>query len=207
MSLNRQNKERVDYPMGSVKKTDLRVIKTEQGIKSAFGELLQNKELDCITVTELAKKAQINKGTFYLHYTDIYDLFDNMLMDKIRELTNSISFFDEFFNDPRSFITHSLELSSSYMRPFCDPLVNPKNYKYLTSIPILMTNEFREKIYALKTLERTPENDIRLDFVLSCLFHFIHGSYSTEHTGIVIELLISSIESAFPEIKPLRTQE
>lgn len=49
-------------------------------IEESFIELIQNKELNEISVTELVKKANINRSTFYVNYLDIYDL-----ADKIRE--------------------------------------------------------------------------------------------------------------------------
>lgn len=70
---------------------DLRVIKTEHGIKSAFIELRSKKPLEKITIRELCEKAQINKSTFYAHYKDIYDLSDNMEEEVVASITNSIS--------------------------------------------------------------------------------------------------------------------
>ena len=53
---------------------DLRIEKTEKGIKNAFIELRSKKPLEKITVRELCEIARINKSTFYSHYKDIYDL-------------------------------------------------------------------------------------------------------------------------------------
>ena len=50
-------------------------IKTKNAIRTAFAEMVKEKgELDKITVTELVKRANINRSTFYLHYSDIYDI-------------------------------------------------------------------------------------------------------------------------------------
>ena len=57
---------------------DLRIEKTERGIKNAFIELRSRKPLEKITVRELCELACINKSTFYSHYKDIYDLSDSM---------------------------------------------------------------------------------------------------------------------------------
>ena len=57
---------------------DLRIEKTERGIKNAFIELRSRKPLEKITVKELCESARINKSTFYAHYKDIYDLSDAM---------------------------------------------------------------------------------------------------------------------------------
>lgn len=39
-----------------------------------------------ITVTELAKKAEISKGTFYLHYLDIFDLYNKLVKDTVTKI-------------------------------------------------------------------------------------------------------------------------
>ncbi len=55
-------------------KEDLRVIKTIEAIKSAFEELICEKEFERITVKELCDKARINKKTFYHYYPTLDDL-------------------------------------------------------------------------------------------------------------------------------------
>lgn len=57
---------------------DLRVQRTRNNIMNAFIQLRSKKELEKITVKELAELAVINKATFYLHYRDIYDLSDTL---------------------------------------------------------------------------------------------------------------------------------
>ncbi|MBQ6456167.1 MAG: TetR family transcriptional regulator [Mogibacterium sp.] len=58
------------------KKTDRRTAKTQKAITNAFTALLAKKELDKITVREIAEIADINRATFYKHYLDVYDLYD-----------------------------------------------------------------------------------------------------------------------------------
>ena len=67
----------------SEKKTDRRTLKTRRAIWDAFAELLSEKELQKITVQEIADKADVNRVTFYKHYLDVYDVYD--LYDKIEE--------------------------------------------------------------------------------------------------------------------------
>ena len=47
-------------------------------IQETFMSFLQTKELSQITVAEICKAADLNRGTFYSHYTDIYDLADQL---------------------------------------------------------------------------------------------------------------------------------
>ncbi len=49
-------------------------------IEKVFIEFLQTKSLNQITVSDICKKAELNRSTFYANYIDIYDL-----ADKIRE--------------------------------------------------------------------------------------------------------------------------
>lgn len=61
-------------------------LRSKKLIRNAFIELLQMKPLDKITVTSIVDKAELNRGTFYAHYTDI-----NMLIQSIEdEITDSL---------------------------------------------------------------------------------------------------------------------
>ena len=60
------------------KQTDLRIIRTRQMIKEAFLELMDTVGFSKITVENVTKKAFISRNTFYLHYTDKYDLLDKL---------------------------------------------------------------------------------------------------------------------------------
>ena len=62
---------------------DLRVVKTIEGIKNAFEELICEKDYERITVKELCDRARINKKTFY-HY---YETLDALLAELQTELS------------------------------------------------------------------------------------------------------------------------
>ena len=53
-------------------------------IEKAFLDLLQTKELDKIRVSDICKKAGLNRTTFYANYTDIYALADS-IRDKLEQ--------------------------------------------------------------------------------------------------------------------------
>ena len=68
-------------------KEDRRVRKTRSAIKSSFIELLNEKELEKITIQDIADRADINRGTFYLHYEDKYLLLSDMEDEFISQMT------------------------------------------------------------------------------------------------------------------------
>lgn len=57
-------------------KQDRRIVRTKKEIKQAFISLLEEKSFDSITVRDLTERANINRGTFYLHYLDKFDLLE-----------------------------------------------------------------------------------------------------------------------------------
>ena len=57
---------------------DRRVRKTKKALRQGLVQLLQEKKLKDITVRELTDAVDLHRGTFYVHYRDIYDLYDKM---------------------------------------------------------------------------------------------------------------------------------
>lgn len=62
-------------------KTDRRSRKTQAALTQALMALLREKSLKDVTVTELTSKADVNRATFYTHFTDVYDLYNFMRED------------------------------------------------------------------------------------------------------------------------------
>ena len=65
------------------KSTDRRAIKTRKALANALAELLTEKELHKITVQEICDKAELNRGTLYRHYLDVYDLYEKVEKETI----------------------------------------------------------------------------------------------------------------------------
>lgn len=59
-------------------KGNRRILYTKNIIKESLIELLETKEIHQVTVTDICKKADINRGTFYSHYKDAFDLLQSM---------------------------------------------------------------------------------------------------------------------------------
>lgn len=51
---------------------------SREKIEKAFVEFIQNKEINEISVTDICKKINLNRSTFYANYLDIYDLADKI---------------------------------------------------------------------------------------------------------------------------------
>ena len=66
------------------KKLDRRTKYTKNIIKESLLKMVKKKPFEKITVTEICKMCEINRGTFYIHYCDLYDVLDDLL-DEMKE--------------------------------------------------------------------------------------------------------------------------
>ena len=53
-------------------------FETKQAIKNAFIQQVEEVGFERVTVKNLALVAEINRGTFYLHYSDKYDVMEDL---------------------------------------------------------------------------------------------------------------------------------
>jgi AcrR family transcriptional regulator len=76
------------------KSTDRRIRKTKNALKDGLIELMLEKSINDITVRELTEKVDLNRGTFYLHYKDIFDLLEKIeeeLFEEFNKIMDSHS--------------------------------------------------------------------------------------------------------------------
>jgi AcrR family transcriptional regulator len=65
-------------------KTDRRIQRTRQALRTALLELIKEKDYDAISVEEITERANVGRATFYKRYKDKEDL----LLEEFREMAN-----------------------------------------------------------------------------------------------------------------------
>ena len=99
--------ESVDMINKQNKKSDMRVRYTKQILRDALVSLLEKKPLEKITVLELCEVASINRATFYKHYTDLFDLMNQLKEElKIKIIEHVKDFYHDEENARESFIRY-----------------------------------------------------------------------------------------------------
>ena len=81
-------------PEQAPQKQDRRVRKTKAQLRRCLAELMKTKKINEITVKELTDLSDLNRGTFYLHYRDVFDLLEQSENELIQEFEETLSRFD-----------------------------------------------------------------------------------------------------------------
>ncbi len=99
-------------------------LRSKKMIISALADLLQEKPLDKITVTDVVNRAQINRGTFYAHFTDVPDVIHHLIQGVFTTIREALT------DEPKQLaqIPHTLlNRIQSYLEEdmeFCQKVMN-----------------------------------------------------------------------------------
>ena len=77
-------------------KLDARKRYTQMMLKQSFLKLLQQKPVNRITVKEVCALAQLNRATFYAHYSDCFALKESIENELIAAFAASLRYVDSF---------------------------------------------------------------------------------------------------------------
>lgn len=143
---------------------------TKQDIRDALTQLLLTEPFESISVSKLSRKAGINRGTFYLHYLDKYDMMDKLKEEVITDL--------QALYDPQVPASESIQCLLRYIQD---------NYQFIYAISQSRFTDFSQTIkdFVLHILEGIPDYEERLEQLYQ-----IPISYAQE-------VLLSCAESIF----------
>ncbi len=117
---------------------DKRIIKTKRSLKTALIEMLAKKDFEHISITELCKKAEISRITFYSHYNDKYGLLDDIFNDMLRTGTEDYYRRQRENNQSRSLAAGYVNMLDSILELYYERFdffqyTNPEKNPYLAS--------------------------------------------------------------------------
>jgi AcrR family transcriptional regulator len=89
--------------MSAIVGMDRRINRTREAIREAMIDLIDEKGFESISIKDITDRANINRGTFYLHYHDKFDLLDqteNEIIERMKEILLSEGSwgFEEYIN-------------------------------------------------------------------------------------------------------------
>ncbi|MDF9824035.1 AcrR family transcriptional regulator [Breznakia sp. PF5-3] len=168
-------------------KVDRRIKYTKMVIQESLLQLIKEKPIAKISIKELCEKADVNRGTFYNHYQDVYDVLDNIQSKVSKEIIESVTV---YLQSTKKQITDF----SLYLFEYLDK--NREIFKILLSKNA--NGDFIDNIYFLVQdtvmkdwKQKNPKID---DKTLKMMFHYIaYGSIS------ILQLWIENDLQTTPE--------
>lgn len=146
---------------------DRRIQKTRQSIMNTFVDLLTEKGFDKITINDIAGRANINRGTVYLHYVDKFDLLDKCIETYVEPL-----------------LQHCVNTADTNTNAIALQSIFEYLEKNFTIYKLLLSNEgagfFRNRLYAIiaqaltEVIALKPENNA---FSNGVTIHFLTSGF------------------------------
>jgi len=141
-------------------------IRSKRLIRQAFVELLQEKEPEKITVTDIITRADINRGTFYAHYQDtraVIEQIENEIIAKMLEFLSEFRY-KNFFQNPLPLllkITSYLEEDLEFYRI----LINSRgSEQFLIKLKAIFVRHMETDTDIPDEIKRSPDFLIRIHF-------------------------------------------
>ncbi|WP_462411000.1 TetR/AcrR family transcriptional regulator [Neobacillus sp. Marseille-QA0830] len=156
--------------------SDKRALRTKQLIRDTMTELIEQKGFDAVTVKDITEKANINRGTFYLHYQDKYDLLEKSeaeIFSGLEKIVHNLN--------PKDAISYTTQ-----NEPFPEIV---KLFEY-----------FRENATFIKALlgpKGDPSFQVKLKEMIKSLMHgILLSKVNQEDILVPVDFLLSYISSA-----------
>jgi AcrR family transcriptional regulator len=162
----------------SMSKVDRRILKTQEALKNAVLELMAEKNFDEITIQDLSDRANVSRGTIYLHYLDKYDLLDKLIETHINELRVRCEAAADM-----DFISGSLiwteYLESNYS--FFSMMLASKGAPYFRNRFLdFLVEEFRNEVDVTKGKNHELNQDLIVRFVASAYVGVVEWWFMNE---------------------------
>ena len=182
-------------------------VRSRRLIREAFLQMLREKELERITVTDIVRRADINRSTFYAHYQDLRAVLEeiqNEATQRTLALVKELRY-DTIFRQPELF-----------MQTLCGPLLaeNRELYRLLGSSEYarrqieVMKADFAQSVLTSPDLPASLRGSkpfrIRISFFIAGVFdvylQWLQGSLDcpVEVVSQEVAALIRATVQAYP---------
>ncbi len=171
------------------KKQDRRVVKTKRAIHMAFAKLLSEKELNDITVRDIADLADINRKTFYNYYAGVYAVLDEIENEVVGTLENALGGIDfrEAMSHPNLVFEKLTAIINTDLDFYGHLLSMQGNVSLITKTVKLLKQKTREAV-VLQLPVNEKEIDILLDYIFSGMLTVYQQWFNSDRSQSIEEI-------------------
>ena len=171
------------------KKIDRRVVKTKKAIHNAFAKLLTEKELNDITISDIAELADINRKTFYNYYAGIYEVVDEIEDGIVQTLRDALDGADirEALKNPYLFFNKLTSIINTDPEFYGHLLSMRGNVSLVTKISAAMKESLRDAVMSQFSAPRGTV-DLILDYSLTGMLSVYQNWFNSDRNISIEEL-------------------
>lgn len=175
---------------------DKRSLKTRKRLEDVLFDLLKVNDINKITVKEVTTIADINRSTFYDHYSDIYDLLEsvqNRVIYSINTINKNVTLSSFSHNDFNE-LSILLEYIKENKEIFKILLNGQGNMQFITILKRIITEKFLKDILGKSDYPNKEHYELVSSFFISGCIGLIQNWVKND-TNIKIEELTKIMKS------------
>lgn len=143
-------------------------IRSRRMIREAFLELLDEKEFSKITVTDIVKRADLNRSTFYAHYADVYSVVEEIqdeIIDRNLELIKQMKY-RNIIKDPIPYLNSICDTLEENVRLYTKMGHGADVHMHLDKYRMMMAEDLMNYEVIPEEIRKAPFFAIRINFFI-----------------------------------------
>lgn len=151
------------------KKQDRRVLRTKKAIRNSFVKLLSEKEVDKITVKEIADGADVDRKTVYNYYGGVYEILDEIENELVDSFEKAIAEFDFPSRDRSEIFTALSDILQEHLETYSLLMKVGSSSRMASKIMVYLHEKVR--IVLGRTRKEYPAKlDLAVEYVTAGIF-------------------------------------
>lgn len=169
--------------------TDRRVIKTKRAVKNSLMYLLNDRDINDITISDIAAQADISRKTFYNYYSGVHEVIDEMendIISRVDEALTDIDFINNLEN-PYLIFEKLTSVISTDMDTFGYLMGKNTNAGLLSKIVDLLEAKVKSVILPVVELDELQLN-LMLEFMISGMAAVYKRWFNSDRSASIDEI-------------------
>ncbi len=200
---------KMEEPIKKQKAKYRSAIRSKRLIREAYVELMQQKEADKISVSDIVRLADLNRGTFYAHYTNPNDVKEEIadeIFQKINEILLDFNF-TNFLTEPTPFFEKFEVILSENMKFYKEIICYTLSMDFISKVKKSLIERISTDDSVPAKVKNDPQFSILLDLfaggMISLYTDFVQGNIDISAQQISKTLTILIIEGSKSLLKQI----
>ena len=169
-------------------------IRSRRFIRQAFMELMKEKKIEKITVTDIVNRADINRSTFYAHYTDVRGLVEEIQSEFVERAMAVVKEMDfrDLLHSPVPFLRKLVEIANENRELYTIVGKTALSMNQLEKIKVILVEKALELSEIPEEIRNQRSFRIRLHFFVGGIIN-VYQQYLVGNLDVTTEEIVEEI--------------